>query len=109
MGRPGNEEIPKAATQLLSLLGLHGLVCSVCYGKGVNQGSQTKWDYRLPLLLAAFLSVCGFITLWALRENGNFDKVLVFVSTLLASITGFYFGGERSRRRSVDSGSQTKK
>ncbi len=81
---------------------LTGLVCSVCYGRGVNEGSQTKWDYRFPLLLAAVLSACGFITLWVLRENVNFDKVLVFVSTLLASITGFYFGGERSRRRGID-------
>lgn len=78
---------------------LTGLVCSVCWGKGVNEGSRTKWDYRFPVLLAAFLSGFGFITLLALHQNGNFDKVLVFVSTLLASITGFYFGGERARQR----------
>jgi hypothetical protein len=32
-----------------------------------------------------------------LAPNPHFDKILVFVSTLIGSITGYYFGGEHAK------------
>ncbi|HEX8197533.1 MAG TPA: hypothetical protein VF571_15165 [Pyrinomonadaceae bacterium] len=81
-----------------------GLVCSVCWGKGVTEPTSTKWQNRFTPILAsvfvvfAFVLIAGF-GIWA--EVGSFDKVLVFASTLIGSITGYYFGGERAAGREV--------
>jgi hypothetical protein len=80
-----------------------GLVCSICWGKGIAEVSSAKWTYRYPAFLASGFILLAFILLfiYGLRENKeHFDKVLVFVSTAIGSITGYYFGGERARATS---------
>lgn len=76
-----------------------GLVCSVCWGKGLAELSSAKWNYRYPAILAIVFVLLGFLLLFvfAWRDYQHFDKLLVFVSTLIGSITGYYFGGERAR------------
>jgi hypothetical protein len=77
-------------------------VCSVCEGKGIAELSSAKWTYRYPAVLAVMLAVVAFLTLWVamLRSaSDDFAKVLVFVSTLTGSITGYYFGGTRAMAR----------
>ena len=85
-----------------------GLVCSVCWGKGVAEPSQSKWEYRFPAVLAIIFVALGFGTLLVVflvpllksgADSQQFDKVLVFVSTLVGSVTGYYFGGERGKGR----------
>lgn len=74
-----------------------GLKCSTCWGKGVTEPSgRTKWDYRTPAALAGGLSILSFLLLWLTYNGGEaFNKALVFVGTLLGSITGYYFGGAK--------------
>lgn len=75
-----------------------GLVCSVCWGKGLVEASAAKWSNRFPFFLASVLVIFGFSLLfganWA-HIDGH--QALTFVGTLLGSVTGYYFGGERSR------------
>ena len=76
-----------------------GLVCSVCWGKGIAEPSSSKWVYRFPAILAIIFVVLAFflLVLFGWREYNHFDKLLVFVSTLVGSITGYYFGGEKAK------------
>jgi len=76
-----------------------GLVCSVCWGKGLAELSSSKWNYRYPALLAIVFVLLAFLLLFVfgLLQYQHFDKLLVFVSTLIGSITGYYFGGERAK------------
>lgn len=81
-----------------------GLVCSVCSGKGIAEPSSLKWEYRFPAILASIFVVLAFslIVFFGWGPNDHFDKVLVFVSTLVGSITGYYFGGERGKGKQPD-------
>lgn len=74
-----------------------GIVCSVCWGKGLAEPSNQKWHYRFPAVLAFIIIVAAFSLLFFFANNdkGNFDKIVVFVGTLVGSVTGYYFGGER--------------
>ena len=75
-----------------------GLRCTCCWGKGrVEPPGATKWDYKTPAYLAGGLALFSFILLFVtFRANGEaFAKSLVFVGTLLGSITGYYFGGQK--------------
>lgn len=75
-----------------------GLVCSVCYGRGVVEPGPLKWDRRFPFFLSAGLVSLGFILLFSAHlAHIDPNNALTFVGTLLGSITGYYFAGERSR------------
>jgi uncharacterized membrane protein len=76
-----------------------GLVCSMCWGKGVAEISSSKWSYRYPAFLASAIVILAFALLFVfgIWKTEHFDKTLVFVSTLIGSVTGYYFGGERSK------------
>lgn len=78
-----------------------GLVCSVCWGKGLAELSSSKWDYRYPAILAITIVLLAFSMLFYFGHRGyeHFDKLLVFVSTLIGSITGYYYAGERAKAR----------
>ena len=82
-----------------------GLKCSTCWGRGlVEPTGATRWDYRTPAYLAAGLAALTFVLLFV-TYNGNgeaFNKSLIFAGTLLGSITGYYFGGQK--RLSAGSG-----
>ena len=73
--------------------------CSTCGGKGiVEPPGATKWDYKTPAYLGALLAVFSFallFTLAFLKDTEGFSKAVVFVGTLLGSITGYYFGGQK--------------
>lgn len=75
-----------------------GLRCTCCWGKGrVEPPGATKWDYKTPAYLGGMLAILSFILLFlTFRANNEaFSKSLVFVGTLLGSITGYYFGGQK--------------
>lgn len=72
-----------------------GIVCSVCWGKGLAEPSNQKWQYRFPAMLALLILVAAIVLLLWFDAKEGFDKILVFVSTLVGSVTGYYFGGER--------------
>lgn len=58
----------------------------------------TKWDYKTPAYPGAGLAVCSFLLLRGLVWKGDtagFGNAIVFVGTLLVSINGYYFGGQR--------------
>jgi hypothetical protein len=74
-----------------------GLVCSVCFGRGLAETASSQWDYRFPGSLAILFILVAFGVLLYFHDSVHFDKVLVFVSTLVGSVTGYYFGGERNR------------
>jgi len=76
-----------------------GLVCSVCWGKGVTEPTSSKWQNRFTPILASCFVVLAIVMviLFGLLKLEGFDKVLVFASTLIGSVTGYYFGGERGR------------
>lgn len=76
------------------------VLCSVCWGKGVAEPLSAKWENRFTPILAISFVVLAFLVifvfgLWSINQ---FDKVLVFASTLIGSITGYYFGGERKSK-----------
>jgi hypothetical protein len=77
-----------------------GMVCSVCFGRGLAETASSQWDYRFPGLLAVLFiaAAFGLLFYFEVTQSAHFDKVLVFVSTLVGSVTGYYFGGERRRR-----------
>lgn len=82
--------------RLETFLDRTGIVCSVCWGKGVAEPSNQKWQYRFPAMLALLIIVVAvFLLLWFRGEKEAFDRILIFVSTLVGSVTGNYFGGER--------------
>lgn len=61
--------------------------------------------------MAIGIVVSGFIVLLVLglTRFDHFDTLLVFISTLIGSITGFYFGGERARAATSTESSKTPK
>ena len=71
----------------------------MCWGKGLAELSSSKWNYRYPALLAIVFVFLAFLLLFVfgVLRYEHFDKLLVFVSTLIGSITGYYFGGERAK------------
>src|ERR1700738_4999906 len=78
---------------------LGAIKCSTCWGRGiVEPPGATKWDYKTPAYLGAALAGCSFALLFTLafmKDSEGFAKALVFAGTLLGSITGYYFGGQR--------------
>jgi hypothetical protein len=80
-----------------------GLVCSVCWGKGSAELSSVKWNYRTPAYLAFVIVLFGFLILFVFgwRHSEQFDKLLVFVSTLIGSITGYYFAAKATAARTA--------
>jgi hypothetical protein len=74
-----------------------GLVCSVCSGKGLVEPYALKIERLFPFFLAAGLAALGFSLLFIRPGGLTPEQSLPFVGTLLGSITGYYFGGERAR------------
>jgi hypothetical protein len=75
-----------------------GMRCSCCWGRGVTESSSSKYDYRVPALLAGALALLSFgLLAWVHKDTDEFGKAVVFVGTLLGSITGYYFGGEKGK------------
>ena len=59
--------------------------------------ASSQWDYRFPVILAILFIGIAFGLLYYFQNSPHFDTILVFVSTLVGSVTGYYFGGERRR------------
>jgi phage terminase large subunit-like protein len=77
-----------------------GLVCSVCWGKGVTEPTSSKWQNRFTPLLAGSFVLLAFLLVFVavLFKPEALGQVLVFAGTLIGSITGYYFAGERANR-----------
>lgn len=76
------------------------VLCSVCWGKGVAEPLSSKWENRFTPILATAFVLLAFMTIFVFGvwASSQFEKVLVFASTLIGSVTGYYFGGERKSR-----------
>jgi len=74
-----------------------GLICSVCEGRGTVEPHSVKLTNRfLPYFSMVFVLVLlGFLA-WVIYRDDNyyFQGVLGFVSTMIGSITAYYFGGK---------------
>jgi len=93
------------ATPELKDLDSDGLVCSVCEGLGVVEMQSSSWDYRFPGYLAIIFIFAAFGLIFYFyndKGNGGFQQVLVFASTLIGSVTGYYFGGAKRTGRTVE-------
>ncbi len=75
----------------------YGLVCSVCEGTGCIEPKTERLHKRLEPALSIVLVYFSFtlITFAAFCENKHFSEILAFSSTIIASVTGYYFGGKK--------------
>jgi len=74
-----------------------GLICSVCEGRGTVEPHSVKLTNRfLPYFSMVFvLILLGFLAWVIYRDDKDyFQGVLGFVSTMIGSITAYYFGGK---------------
>jgi len=72
-----------------------GLVCSVCSGRGrIEQKGGRLSRYTLTGLTAAIFVFSG-ILIFKFAGEEQFPEILTFVSTLMGSVTGYYFGQKR--------------
>jgi hypothetical protein len=71
-------------------------VCSVCEGFGKMEPFTERLHNRIVPVLALFVVYVALIIIcWAAcTENKHFSELLAFSSTLIGSITGYYFGGK---------------
>lgn len=71
----------------------HGLACGTCGGLGMSEPFTERINKRTQPLLAMViiftLLIC--MTLLAVINNSHFPAFLAFSSTLIGSITTFYF------------------
>ena len=79
-----------------------GLVCSVCFGRGIAESSRVKWEYRFPAALALIFVLLTFLLLFLSKPIGiPSGEAMTFAGTLVGSITGFYFGGAKTGSNST--------
>jgi hypothetical protein len=74
-----------------------GMPCSICKGRSTIEPTSLKIQNRLVPTLAVLFVLIAFYFIYFFHKTEHFDKVLVFAGTLIGSITGFYFGGEKNR------------
>jgi hypothetical protein len=74
------------------------VLCSVCWGKGVAEPLSSKWENRFTPILATAFVLLAFLAIFVFGSRDEFEKILVFASTLIGSVTGYYFGGERKSK-----------
>lgn len=74
-----------------------GMPCSVCKGRSTIEPTSLKIQNRLVPSLAVLFVLVAFYLIYFFHQTEHFDKVLVFAGTLIGSITGYYFGGEKNR------------
>ena len=85
----------------------NGLICSVCWGKGLVEASAAKWSNRFPFISSSGLVLLGFACFFLISWTKiDEHQALTFSGTLLGSITGFYFGGERGRLAASSTGTK---
>ncbi len=73
----------------------HGLVCSICKGKGYNEPIAFRLIHRTgPILAICVVVTALFYIVWLGREN-HFSEVLAFLGPLTGAVTGFYFGSDK--------------
>jgi hypothetical protein len=74
----------------------YGMVCSVCKGIGEIEPFTERLHNRIVPALAIVLVYFALALVWfmAFLENQYFSEILAFSSTLIGSITGYYFGGK---------------
>jgi hypothetical protein len=82
-------------------IGSVGLVCSVCDGLGVAQTKTDKINSRAQFRLALWIVLPVLFVALIMVINGSryFSQYLTFASTLIASITGFYFANRKDKSK----------
>jgi hypothetical protein len=79
-----------------------GLTCSVCWGKGVTELTASQWQHRYTFILSCAFVVLAFglVGMVSWHKPEILDRILVFIGTLLGSVTGYFFGGVRAGNQS---------
>jgi hypothetical protein len=72
-----------------------GLVCSVCKGHCKVEPTSSRLKNRAAPIIAIYI-VAAAIMIIAGGYEKHFNEVLAFVGTLTGTVTGFYFGGNRT-------------
>ena len=71
-----------------------GLVCSVCGGHGISEPYSSRLQNRIVPLLAIIIVYIALLIIWSHAKEEHFNQLLAFASTLIGSVTGYYFGGK---------------
>ena len=76
-----------------------GIVCSVCDGLGEAQTKTNKLNSRarFTLSLAIIIPVILILVIVILHQESLAPQYLTFSGTLIASITGYYFGSREGQ------------
>lgn len=72
-----------------------GLVCSVCGGIGTAEPFTDKLHSRVVPALALLIVYVALYLIFMFGSKENFNEILAFASTLIGSVTGYYFGGKK--------------
>lgn len=64
----------------------------MCRGTAQAELSSSKWNYIFPAILALTFVAAGFLVIFVFKGSDEFKQALPFVSTLVGSVTGYYFG-----------------
>lgn len=74
-----------------------GLLCGSCGGIGMAEPMTERLNKRTKPLLAMGIvfSVLVIVFSFAFTKHENFSEILVFASTLIGSITGYYFSSNK--------------
>jgi hypothetical protein len=76
-----------------------GLVCSVCEGLGIAESKSAMIQNRFIPFLAIVIAYFALGLVAFSLKSEHLDKILIFASTLVGSIVGYYFGGARLKTR----------
>jgi len=77
-----------------------GLICSSCHGSGEFDPMTKRLLQRItPVLAITIVYFALFLILeFGKTDNEHFTEVLAFSSTLIGSITGYYFAGKKNEK-----------
>lgn len=71
----------------------YGYICKVCDGSGDHNIRTKRFHEWLVPYLALFIVLGCFGLIIEFKGSDNFAEVLAFSTTLIGSITGYYFRG----------------
>lgn len=81
---------------------IKGIPCASCYGRGTVEPTSLKVQNRLIPALTGLFVLLAFVLIFVFGfwKPDHFTAVLAFCTTLIGSITGYYFGGKKPEVKS---------
>jgi hypothetical protein len=75
----------------------YGLVCGVCGGLGQVEPRTERITKRTPSVIALYIMAAAFFLIFITVFLGSkhFNEILAFSSTLIGTITAYYFSGKQ--------------